>query len=102
MYVDDENEMPEDVAEAISKISDFFALTALSLPDNKGPDTELVASGLLDSLSIVQLAMFVGDEMRVEFDDEDFTEENFATLGALARLISAKRKAQQKNPMARL
>lgn len=47
----------------------------------------LLESGLIDSLSMLQLTAFLSDAFGVTFTDEDFTEDNFATAGALARLV---------------
>lgn len=55
--------------------------------------TPLLSSGLLDSLAILQLVAFLADELGVEVGDEDFTEENFATLGALLALVARKGRA---------
>lgn len=53
--------------------------------------TPLLASALLDSLGVLQLVAFLSDELGVEIHDEDFSEENFATVGALLALIARKR-----------
>jgi acyl carrier protein len=53
-------------------------------------DTPLLGSGL-DSLSILQLMMFLGEQLHVEIEEPDFVEENFATVGTLATYVVAKR-----------
>jgi acyl carrier protein len=53
--------------------------------------TPLLGQGLLDSLGVVQLMVFLGGELGVEIDDEDFTQDNLATLGSVLALISRKR-----------
>lgn len=55
-----------------------------------GPQTPLLSSGLLDSLGVLQLVAFLDEELGVEIRDEDFSEENFATIGALLALIAHK------------
>ncbi|PPD43349.1 MAG: hypothetical protein CTY15_09960 [Methylocystis sp.] len=55
--------------------------------------TQLLASGLLDSLGILHLVAFLAEELGVEIGDEDFSEENFATVGALLALVARKRSA---------
>ena len=57
------------------------------------PGTPLLASGLLDSLAILQLMMLVSDELDVEIGDEDFTEEGFETVGSLVAMIARKQAA---------
>lgn len=56
------------------------------------PDTPLLASGVLDSLGILQLMGFLGDELGIEIGEDDFTMDNFETIGALAAFV-ARRKA---------
>src|SRR5262245_15179522 len=59
----------------------------------RGPidmDTPLLGSGL-DSLSILQLMIFLGEQLHVEIEEPDFVEENFATVGTLAAYVVAKR-----------
>jgi acyl carrier protein len=54
-------------------------------------ETALLASGVLDSLAILQLTVFLSDEFGIEIGDEDFTIENFATIGTLLDFIATKR-----------
>lgn len=53
-------------------------------------DTALLSSGILDSLAVIQLMSFIADELGIEIGDEDFTLENFETLGNLAAFIEAR------------
>jgi acyl carrier protein len=54
-------------------------------------DTRLLEGGLLDSLGILQLTLFLGDSLGLEIEDEDFVPENFGTVGDLARFVLRKR-----------
>ena len=78
--------------QVLGSLADFVAKT---VPSAAGTpivaDTPLLGSGLLDSLAILQLVMFLGEEFGVEVGDDDFTEENFATAGSLARFVVGKR-----------
>lgn len=51
------------------------------------PDDDLLKTGLLDSFSIVSLAMFAQEHFQVEFEGEDLTRENLASLSSLVALI---------------
>ena len=51
-------------------------------------DHPLLASGLLDSLSIVQLVAFIEAEFAVTIQDVDFDPENFETIDTIAELIA--------------
>lgn len=53
--------------------------------------TPLLGTGLLDSLAVVQLMVFLGTEFGIEVEDEDFTPENLGTIGSLAAFIERKK-----------
>jgi acyl carrier protein len=53
-------------------------------------DLRLLESGLLDSLSMLQLTTHLSDTFDITFEDDDFTAENFATAGRVAALVTAK------------
>ncbi len=72
------------MAEFFSKTSAAGKTAAIS------SDTSLLGTGLLDSLSMLQLTMHLSDTFGIEFEDDDFTAENFATAGGLAALVAAK------------
>lgn len=54
-------------------------------------DTPLLASGILDSLGILQLMSFLSDELGIEIDDDDFTLDNFETIGSLIAFIQRRK-----------
>lgn len=79
-------------AEAETAILAFIArLAPPELSANLSADTSLLGSGILDSLSVVELMTFVSEELGFEISDDDFTAENFDTVGSLVRLIARKR-----------
>jgi len=80
-----------DHASILHTMASFFSehLPAASL-GGPADDLKLLESGLLDSLSMLQLTTFLSDRFGVAFDDEDFTAENFATAGSVARLVALK------------
>ncbi|MFZ4530300.1 MAG: acyl carrier protein [Alsobacter sp.] len=67
-------------------------LSPVAKAANLTPGTPLLSSGVLDSLGILQLMGFLGDELGIEIGEDDFTMENFETIGALAAFV-ARRKA---------
>lgn len=84
---------PFEVAErsAFEAIKDFLdGSSALGGDDEIREDLALLESGILDSLGILQLVTFLGDELGVEVSDEDFVAENFKTVGSLARFVARK------------
>lgn len=54
------------------------------------PDTQLLEEGLLDSLLILQIFAALQEELEVELDGSDITEETFASTAAIAALVKAR------------
>lgn len=52
--------------------------------------TALLGTGLLDSLAVIQLMLFLGSEFGIEIEDDDFTPENLADVGSLLNLVARK------------
>lgn len=50
-------------------------------------ETPLLSSGILDSLAILQLMSFLADELGIEIGDDDFTLDNFETVGSLLAFV---------------
>jgi len=50
----------------------------------------LIASGLIDSLAVVQILEFLEARFDVRFDPEDLTGENFDSISAMAALVRAR------------
>jgi acyl carrier protein len=54
-------------------------------------DTELIGSGILDSLSILKLAQFLEEKFGVTVIPDDVVNENFETVGAICRFLKEKK-----------
>lgn len=55
------------------------------------PSADLLDSNILDSFSIVQLAVFVQERFGVELEAEDLTRANLASLSSIVALIDRRR-----------
>lgn len=53
-------------------------------------DTDLLGSGILDSLGMVKLIAFVEKEFDVKVDPEDMVIENFMNINSVCAYISSK------------
>ena len=63
-----------------------------ALPNRKGktppgPDTDLIETGVLDSLAILDLVAFVETRYDLALPVEEFTPENFRNVRAIAALV---------------
>lgn len=77
--------------EIIQKTSSYIAGSILKQPQRViSADQKLISSGLIDSFSLVDLALFVEDNFNVHLDDSELNKETFDTLDQLAALIEAR------------
>ncbi len=56
-----------------------------------GAEDKLISSGLIDSFSLVDLALLVEDTYGVHIDDTELNAGTFDTLGQLSELIKARK-----------
>jgi acyl carrier protein len=71
-----------------AQLAGFIAANILKQPKRQiGPNEPLISSGLIDSFSLVDLALFVEDRWGVHIDDTELNASTFDTLEQLATLI---------------
>jgi acyl carrier protein len=69
-------------------LGEYIATQFLKQPNRKiRPDEPLISSGLIDSFSLMDLALFVEDRFGVRIEDTDLNAETFDSLAQLAGLI---------------
>jgi acyl carrier protein len=54
------------------------------------PDEQLIENGVLTSLQTVELVTFLEERFGIMVEDEEFDEENFGSVEAIATLVSGK------------
>ena len=80
--------MPEDM---IADLGQKISAQILRQPNRKiGPDDALITSGLIDSMSLVDLALLVEDSYGVRIDDTELNADTFDTLSQLAALVQSR------------
>lgn len=60
-------------------------------------DTPLLESGILDSLALLKLLLFLEEEFNIHLDDFDFIPENFTTVNAICTFIRSNQESQKLN-----
>ncbi len=55
-----------------------------------GNDELLIENGVMTSLQTVELVTFLEDEFGIVVEDEEFDEENFGSVDAIATLVEGK------------
>ena len=63
-----------------------YVTSALHRP-GLSDDEDIFEVGGASSLFAAELVVFVEDQLGVELDDDDLVRENFATIGAVTRLV---------------
>lgn len=75
----------------ISTLAQKIAQNILKEPNRSiQPDEALISTGLIDSFSLVDLALLVEDEFGVVVDDTELNPDSFDTLEQLVALIQSK------------
>ena len=75
-------------SEITSALAEFITSEILSQPGrNITEDEKLISSGLIDSLSLVDIALFVEEEFQVIIDDTELNADTFDTLAELESII---------------
>ena len=73
------------------KISRYIAEELLKSPDRQiQPDEPLISGGLVDSFSLVDLALFIEETFGVRIDDTELNVDTFDTLEQLAALVKSR------------
>jgi acyl carrier protein len=67
-----------------------FLEESFPLVKKAGKDTLLLATGLLDSLGILEVVGFIEREFHIAVLDEDLVPENFSTIKSIAAFVARK------------
>ena len=80
------------MSENIVKLEQFIAAKILKQPNRKiGADEALISSGLVDSFSLMDIALFVEDTFGVRIEDTELNAQTFDTLNQLSALIDSRK-----------
>jgi acyl carrier protein len=72
-------------------VGDYVSKSILKQSKRKIQNSELlISSGLIDSFSLVDLALFIEDTFGVHIDDTELNAQTFDTLDQLAALIESR------------
>lgn len=68
------------------KVKEYLNEVRAPLPSISGPDEPLH----LDSLALIRFVAFLESNLGIRVEDDEFHAGNFATLGAIAKLLESK------------
>jgi acyl carrier protein len=78
--------------EITTPIAKFIAQKILKQPNKEiKVDEALISSGLIDSFSLMDLALFVEDTFGVKIEDTELNADTFDSLTQLAELITSRK-----------
>ncbi len=78
-------------AEIVSALGTYIAKSILKQPNRQiEPTSPIISSGLVDSFSLVDLALYVEDTWGVHIDDTELNAQTFDSLEQLSGLIEAR------------
>jgi acyl carrier protein len=81
--------MTENITSTLAK---FIAEKILKQPNKViKPDEALISSGLIDSFSLMDLALFVEDTFGVRIEDTELNAQTFDNLSQLTELIALRK-----------
>ena len=76
----------------IPVLETYIATQVLKQPNRKiSPDESLISSGLIDSFSLMDLALYVEDTFGVRIEDTELNANTFDNLNQLAALIASRK-----------
>jgi len=76
----------------ISSIEAYIAAQILKQPNRKiASEVSLISSGLIDSFSLMDLALFIEDTFGVRIEDTELNANTFDNLTQLASLIESRK-----------
>lgn len=76
----------------INQLRDYLLSNIINQPNLQlDVDDSIISSGLIDSFSLVDVALFVEDTFQVVIDDTDLNSNAFDTLNELADFILARK-----------
>lgn len=77
--------------DVLAKLHAFFATAVPDADGSLQDDADLFQAGVLDSLKIIELVLFVEKEFQLVLDYDDLTEKNLGSAAAIADLVVRKR-----------
>ena len=81
------------MSDTAEQLSTFIATTILKQPKRSIGDAEpLISNGLIDSFSLMDLALFVEDTFGIRIEDTELNADTFDNLTQLTSLIESRKK----------
>ena len=80
------------MSDTLANLEKYIVTTVLKQPSRKiNPEEALISSGLIDSFSLMDLALFVEDTFGVRIEDTELNADTFDNLTQLASLVDSRK-----------
>ena len=80
------------MSDTLAQLSTFISTNILKQPNRTiTPDESLISSGLIDSFSLMDIALFVEDTFGVRIEDTELNADTFDNLTQLASLVESRK-----------
>ena len=80
------------MSDTITNLEAYIVTNILKQPNRKiKPDEPLISSGLIDSFSLMDIALFVEDTFGVRIEDTELNADSFDNLSQLASLVESRK-----------
>lgn len=80
------------MTDSVKLLSDYIR-EEMRYDGDIGLDTDLLEERILDSFSIVQIAMYIQEQFGIELEADDLVRDNLSTLSNMIALIDRKKSA---------
>jgi len=78
--------------DTLASLEKYIVTTVLKQPNRKiNPEEALISSGLIDSFSLMDLALYVEDTFGVRIEDTELNADTFDNLTQLASLVESRK-----------
>jgi acyl carrier protein len=75
----------------ITTLSNFIVNSILKQPDRTlSPNEPIISTGLIDSFSLVDLALFIEETFGVRIEDTELNKDAFDNLNQLAAIVKSR------------
>lgn len=61
------------------------------------PEESLLETGIIDSLGVLEIVAYLDDQLGVQFEEEDLTQDNFQNVNAIVQFVERKRSLARSN-----
>ncbi|OGN72977.1 MAG: hypothetical protein A2X25_10495 [Chloroflexi bacterium GWB2_49_20] len=78
-------------SEISTKLTTYISTEILKQPNRTiDPEAALISGGIIDSFSLVDLALYIEDEFGVHIDDFELNSSTFDNINQLVKLIESR------------